>query len=148
MNGYKAIPVAVASAIGSEFEKTLVVLTVFDAARNMLHFTTWGRDAQAKGLAAKLAEIFAAQIADLNQTQFFEDFEATPAAVAATMIEQLKRDRDAALAVCSGYVALCEDVFPNVEDMSPECKSLYDEAKALAPTPVVDPGYDPVALGM
>jgi len=139
---YKPVPVVVAQAIGSEFEKCAVVVAAFDDVHSLFHFTTWGRAPRAKSLAAELANRISAVCSDSSAKREFENFETTPAAVAAATIERLKRERDAALSVCDGLVALCEDEFFDPQEMSPECTRLYNEARRVMAS--TEPQISPV----
>lgn len=87
---YIPIPVEVAAGLGSTYGKQVVVIVAWDGTHEILHVTTWGRDALHKDWAANLgAACSMAAGADIAESRYFEDFRASDAAVQKETIERL-----------------------------------------------------------
>lgn len=72
------IPIAEARRLAEQYRKTHVIIIGYDAAAQMFHTTTFGRDAAHKHQAAKAGEIATKALgADIEQKTSYEDFRET-----------------------------------------------------------------------
>jgi hypothetical protein len=102
-SNYKAIPVSEALRVAEAYEKSMVVITAWDPKAQLVHTTTYGKDATDKELAALLGEVFArAAGADLSRARVFEDYRFVDEGKQAEKVEALHRACRAALEVVDG----------------------------------------------
>ena len=71
----RPVPVSVASTIAARFNKDMVIILCWDAFRERLYVTTWGRSAGDKLRAAEAGTMFADLCGvDIKQERVYEDF--------------------------------------------------------------------------
>lgn len=72
---YRPIPVAIAGIIGTDFDKSVVVIVACDDTFQKIHFTTYGDSAANKVRATNLGDEIARRIGvDWAQLETFQDF--------------------------------------------------------------------------
>lgn len=93
MSDYTPVNVDAARTIGQQFEKDIVVIVSYDDKHETVHTTTWGSTPELKTAAGRLGEQCCTAFGghpDTSLRKYFENFEATPAAEAAMVIDKLK----------------------------------------------------------
>lgn len=103
MNEYKPVTVAVAGDIAKAFDKDVVVIFAIDHVHAKSHFTTFGKTANDKIVAAEYGDLIANEIAgaQIDKKETFEDFRLE--------LAKHKENADALLAECKALLAAYED---------------------------------------
>jgi hypothetical protein len=91
--GPKNIPTSVAGLLSAEYDKAIVMIISYDLKHSLFNVSTYGTTPGAKDLAVKWSSRFVEVISvDENAKDVYEDFQATPQAIAQAAIDELRRE--------------------------------------------------------